>query len=82
MTSEKDSPMDRTVDREQMERQGALRPKRIAEGGSDPTSSVVTRLAEREQVTVSDYLRGLVKHEAAKHFGWTPDTPAKRGAKR
>ncbi len=49
---------------------------------SDVERDLVTRLAEREQVTVSDYLRGLVKREAAKHFGWTPDSPKGKGAKR
>jgi hypothetical protein len=43
---------------------------------------LLDRLATREQISVSDYLRGLIKREAGKHFGWTPDTAAKRGSKR
>lgn len=49
---------------------------------SDVERDLLHRLATREQISVSDYLRGLIKREAARHFDWTPDALGKRGAKR
>ncbi len=57
----------------------AERPYRLNILLSDEERDLVFRLAARDRITVSDYLRALIFREATKSLGWSRD--AKKGRK-
>ena len=58
------------------------RPHRLNMLLSDEERALVFRLAARDRVEVSTYVRSLIYREAEKHFGWAPEGEAKKGARR
>jgi hypothetical protein len=46
---------------------------------SDDERDLVERLAARERLTISDYVRRLLYREGEKHLGWTPHGTKKGG---
>lgn len=57
------------------------RPFRLNMTLSHEERDLVFKLAARERVDVSTYVRRLVFREAAKHLGWTADTGTRRAKK-
>jgi hypothetical protein len=56
------------------------RPYRLNMHLSEEERDLVFRLAARERITVSDYVRALIFREATKDLGWSRD--AKKGKKK